>query len=90
MSMSTEVPTCHELESRASATAWEGIRMKMHTAVVEMAAMPLPQVCLHCGISASLRCKQCGFKGFYCPECFATNHDIVNSFHVAEKWEVCN
>ena len=42
---STSEPTLHELESRASATAWQKIRKDIMDTVTETAAMPLNQVC---------------------------------------------
>ena len=81
-------PTDHELESRASVAGWKCVRQKMLGIVTEMAAMPLSQVCLHCEALASIRCRQCGTKGFYCQECFLRYHSEVNVFHMAEKWEV--
>lgn len=83
-----EVPTGHELESRASAVGWESIRRELRVAVTEMASMPLSQVCLYCNTPASVKCKQCGPKGFYCHGCFVACHSNVNIYHVAEKWEV--
>lgn len=84
-----EVPTGHELESKASAAGWESIRRELRAAVTEMASMPLSQVCLYCSTLASIKCKQCGPKGFYCHGCFVACHSNVNMYHVAEKWEVC-
>ena len=46
-------------------------------------------MCCGCmGVTASLRCWQCGPSGYYCPSCFELYHQIVNIFHVADKWEV--
>lgn len=83
-----EEPTGHELESRASIAGWDSVRRAIRTAVTEMAAMPLSQICLCCDTPASMRCKRCGPKGYYCQECFIRCHSEVNFFHVAEKWEV--
>ena len=52
--------TCYELERKASAAGWAGLRSHMLIAVTEIAAMPLSQVCLHCDQSALYRCQQCG------------------------------
>lgn len=89
LSTTTEViPTCHELESRASSLAWESLRPKLYTSVTEVSAMPLAQICLCCDALASIRCKQCSINAFFCSECFTSSHELVNIFHVAEKWEV--
>lgn len=80
--------TSHELESKANAAGWAGVRRGMLTAVTEAAAMPLSQGCLNCDLSALFRCQQCGPLGFFCEECFLKCHSSVNIFHVPEKWEV--
>ena len=80
--------TSHELESKASAAGWAVLRSHMLSAVTEMAAMPLSQICLHCDQFAFYRCQQCGPLGFYCQDCFLQCHSSVNIFHVPEKWEV--
>ena len=81
-------PTTYELESRSSIAGWKEIRVKMRNAVTESSAMPLDQVCVVCGVLASIQCQQCGALGFYCLDCFVKSHCHVNFFHVAEKWEV--
>ena len=81
-------PTCHELESKASAVEWAAVRDGILTAVTEAAAMPVSQICLNCRNSASFHCQQCGPLGFYCEECFLKCHSTVNIFHIPCKWEV--
>lgn len=57
-------PTGHELESKANAAGWAGIRSRILT------AMPLSQGCVNCDLSALFRCRLCGPLGFFCEECF--------------------
>ena len=87
-SSASQEPTGHEIDSKAVITGWEKIRHKIRTAVTESAALPILQACLLCEASATMRCKQCGPKGYYCLECFLTSHSSVNIFHVAEIWKV--
>ena len=81
-------PTCHELESRALIAGWENIRHTIRAAISEAAALPLFQICLLCESPATMRCAQCGPKGYYCQECFLSSHASVNIFHAAEIWKV--
>ena len=76
---SEQEPTCHEIDSKAVITGWEKIRHKIRTGVTE-SALPILQACLLCEASATMRCKQCGPKGYYCLECFLTSHSSVNIF----------
>lgn len=80
--------TCYTIDSKASVAGWEKIRHLLRAAVTESEALPLKQVCLHCQASASMRCKQCGTKGYYCHQCFLDSHSSVNIFHAAEIWKV--
>ena len=81
-------PTGHELETKSLISGWNAIRSNILNAVTGAAAMPLAQLCLHCEATASLRCQRCGPMGYFCPECFKKFHNIVNVFHVAQKWQV--
>ena len=49
-------PTGHELESKANAAGWAGVRSRILTAVTEAAAMRLSQGCVNCDLSALFRC----------------------------------
>ena len=75
-------PTCYELESKASVIGWD------MAAVTEAAAMPLSQTCVFCETEASIRCKRCGPKVYYCCSCYQDHHKVVNVLHVGEKWVV--
>ena len=50
-------PTCHELESKASAVEWAAVHDCILTAVTGAAAMPVSQICLNCRNSASFHCQ---------------------------------
>jgi len=84
----TSVPTCYELESKASVAGWEAIRHKLLNVVTESAAMPIGQSCLTCKEFAVLKCTQCGPFGFYCMPCFEELHRQANFMHTSEMWEV--
>ena len=83
---SEQEPTYHDIDSKAVITGWEKIRHKIRIAVTESTALPILQACLLC--QATMRCKECGPKGYYCLECFLTSHSSVNIFHAAEIWKV--
>ena len=83
-----EEPTSYELESKASVAAWEEIRQSILHVVTESHAMQIGQKCLKCEKSALLRCVQCGPTAFLCEDCFSDLHKYINTFHVAERWEV--
>lgn len=82
-------PTTYEIDSKSSVIGWETVRARLLNAVVEAAAMPLNQACIHCDTKASLKCKQCSPIAYYCNSCFKGCHTKTNFLHVAEKWEVC-
>ena len=87
---SLEEPSHHELQSKASICAWEALRSKFLSAVVESSAMPEEQTCLSCDNPAEFRCQRCGPVSFYCYACYKSHHKSTNIFHVAERWEVSN
>ncbi len=81
-------PTCYLLESKASTAGWATIRGSIEKAIVERAVLPQLQTCLNCPDPASIWCKRCGPKSYFCEECFFNLHRKVNIFHVAEIWKV--
>lgn len=83
-----EEPSHHELQSKASISAWEGLRNSMLLVVTESCAMPVAQVCSSCASSAEFWCQRCGPVAFYCYDCFNRQHRSMNIFHVAERREV--
>ena len=86
--LSPNEPTDHQLHSQASVRGWEKLRMSMLLSAVESSAMPVDQTCLLCSKLAVFRCQECGPLIYYCYECFSKQHEKVNFFHIAEKWEV--
>lgn len=81
-------PSLHELQRKASISAWQQLRDEILTITTEQNAMPVGQKCLCCDDQAQCRCVKCGPFSFYCLECFYQQHQTSNFFHVAEKWEV--
>ena len=81
-------PSLHEIQSKASISAWQQLQEEMLTITTENSAMPVGQKCLSCDDQAFFRCVKCGPFSFYCFECFCRQHRTSNFFHVAEKWEV--
>ena len=69
-SNSLEEPSHHELQSKASIGAWEALRSKVLSAVVESSAIPEEQMCLYCDNPAEFRCQRCGPVSFYCYTCY--------------------
>ncbi len=63
-------PTCYLLESKASTAGWATIRGSIEKAIVERAVLPQLQTCLNCPDPASIRCKRCGPKSYFCEKCF--------------------
>ena len=83
-------PSHHELQSRASVKGWEQLRSQFLSVATECSAMLLGQLCLQCSSPAEFRCQDCGPLVFYCKDCFCSQHEKTNIFHVAEKWDVSN
>ena len=83
-------PSDHQLHGEASVRAWEKLRTSMLLNAVESHAMAADQICLCCSKLAVFRCQECGPMVYYCFECFSKQHERVNVFHIAEKWEVSN
>ena len=83
-----EESTLHELQSKASVKGWSKIRNQLLKAAVSCSELPANQLCIVCNEPALLRCQQCGPLIHYCDQCFSKQHNNVNLFHVAEKWEV--
>ena len=84
-------PTNHEVDSQASVRGWNNdynVRKRLLLAAVESNAMPLNQVCILCSELAVLRCQECGPLVHFCIKCFLKQHEKLNFFHIAEKWEV--
>lgn len=81
-------PSLHEIQSKASISAWQQLRERILIITTENSAMPVGQKCLCCDVQACFRCVKCGPFSFYCFECFCQQHRVSNFFHVAEKWEV--
>ena len=81
-------PTTHELERRSSVSRWEQLRKNLLSVATECAALPQNQLCVACPNRAEFRCLECGPGIYYCKGCFCKQHECVNLFHVAEKWEV--
>ena len=81
-------PSEHQLDCQASVRGWEKLRMEMLSSAIESSAMPVDQTCFLCSNLAVFRCQACGPLVYYCFECFSKQHEKVNIFHVAEKWEV--
>ncbi len=81
-------PTHHELQSKASVRGWKELRNKLLAVLTECSAMPLNQICILCPRNALYRCQECGPLIFYCMECFCSQHQTANFFHVAEQWDV--
>ena len=82
-----EEPTVHELESKASVSSWKEIRSSLLSAATAAESLPKDQKC-QCSEAALLRCTRCSPGAYFCENCFLALHCQLNSFHVAEKWEV--
>ena len=72
-------PSLHEIQSKASISAWQQLREGMLTITTENSAMPVGQKCLSCDDQAFFRFVKCGPFSFYCFECFCRQHRTSNS-----------
>ena len=81
-------PTHHELQSKSSQKGWDLLCRKFLSAFTECSSMPKEEKCVFCVQPALFRCQECGPCIFYCKNCWITHHQVVNLFHVPEKWEV--
>lgn len=86
--MPVDEPTLYELESKSSVTAWNTVRSSVLDVVTESCAMTIEQKCFRCKGEAILRCLQCGPLGFFCESCFSELHQVLNIFHLPERWQV--
>ena len=86
-SSEVEEPTLHELENKAAIGSWKQIRRLVLSTLTETEGLPKDQRC-QCNEEVVLRCVRCGPRGYFCENCFLAQHLHLNTFHVAEKWEV--
>ena len=79
----------HAIKQKASAAAWDQVRVTLQKAAIESSALPSDQGCILCANPATHRCIHCGAWVFYCRTCYTQAHSVANFFHVGEVWEVC-
>ena len=73
----------------SSVANWEKIRDKLLTTAVGEETLPEKYVCAVCKQrEATVRCRYCGPRQFFCLICAHDLHVKRNQFHVLEQWKV--
>lgn len=80
-------PSLHEIKQKANVSAWEEVRPRMLSAVIESSSMTEDQQCILCPNSAEYRCTQCAAWAYYCGDCFGKMHLQTHLFHTGEVWK---
>ena len=68
---------------------WAGVRDGIVHGALEESCLPRGVMCVVCREEeASIRCRDCGFRQYFCRQCAASLHGVRNLFHVLEIWKV--